>query len=241
MLARTATHLPVYTGSDTAPGRPVPPTNDLESAGTRRNRRFSRCGLFCHDCLTPYRVSGPSNTKIEKSKISPRPPQPSPPAHPTATGPPAPGAPENGGGARRRGFGSDWGRICRTRAHSLTLTRHNPRAARVSTLSSQSTPYRSSAGGDGPMAQGARSQPNKLARTAMFVLTRSRCSQSAGKVPTCEAACQRRWACTNRGDLLCHQRPGPDRRPDRRQNGVRARRCAAAVWRAALCEGKLGG
>ena len=91
------------------------------------------------------------------------------------------------------------------------------------------------------MAPGARSQPNKLARTAMFVLTRSRCSQSAGKVPTCEAACQRRWACTNRGDLLCHQRPGPDRRPDRRQNGVRARRCAAAVWRAALCEGKLGG
>ena len=51
------------------------------------------------------------------------------------------------------------------------------------------------------MAPGARSQPNKLARTAMFVLTRSRCSQSAGKVPTCEAACQRRWACTNRGDL----------------------------------------
>ena len=95
--------------------------------------------------------------------------------------------------------------------------------------------------GDGPMAPGARSQPNKLARTAMFVLTRSRCSQSAGKVPTCEAACQRRWACTSRGDLLCHQRPGPDRRPDRRQNGVRARRCAAAVWRAALCEGKLGG
>ena len=43
------------------------------------------------------------------------------------------------------------------------------------------------------MALGARSQPNKLARTAMLVLTRSRCSQSAGKVPTCEAACQRRW------------------------------------------------
>ena len=117
-----------------------------------------------------------------------------------------------------------------------SLTRHNPRAARASTLSSESTPYRSSAGGDGPMAPGARSQPNKLARTAMFVLTRSRCSQSAGKVPTCEAACQRRWACTSRGYLLCHQRPGPDRR----QNGVRASRCAAAAWRAAsACERTL--
>ena len=218
MLARTAAHLPVYTGSDTAPGagRPVPPPNDLESAGTRRNRRFSRCGLFCHNCLTPYRVSGPSNTKIEKSKISP-PPAESPPsssAHPPpATGPPAPGAPENGGGTQtwvRFGLGTNMSRPC----HSLT--RHNPRAARA-TLSSEST--RSSAGREahGPTSPGARSQPNKLARTAMFVLARSRCSQSAGKVPTCEAACQRRWACTSRGDLLCHQRPGTDRRPDRRR------------------------
>ena len=201
--------------------------------------------MFCHDCLTPYRVSGPSNTKIENSKISPPPAERAPPSapRPIVHRPPlAPGAPgarqKTGGGTQtwvRFGLGTNMSRTC----HSLT--RHNPRAARVSTLSSESTPYRSSAGGDGPMAQGARSQPNKLARTAMFVLTRSRCSQSAGKVPTCEAACQRRWACTNRGDLLCHQRPGPDRRPDRRQNGVRARRCAAAVWRAALCEGKLGG
>ena len=160
-----------------------------------------------------------------------------PPHRPTRLAPRRPARQKTGGG-RRRGFGSDWGRICRARAARSQDT--TPAAARA-TLSSEST--RSSAGREahGPTSPGARSQPNKLARTAMFVLTRSRCSQSAGKVPTCEAACQRRWACTSRGDLLCHQRPGPDRRPDRRQNGVRARRCAAAVWRAALCEGKLGG
>ena len=73
------------------------PPNDLESAGTRRNRRFSRCGLFCHNSLTPYRVSGPSNTKIENSKISP--PPSAPHRASTATGPRgARGAPENGGG-----------------------------------------------------------------------------------------------------------------------------------------------
>ena len=142
VLDRTATHLPVYTGSDTAPGRPVPPTNDLESAGTRRNRRFSRCGLFCHNCLTPYRVSGPSNTKIEKSKISP-PPAESPPyssAHPPHRGHWPPGARR----ARKRGGHADVDSVrigdeyvART-CHSLT--RHNPRAARVSTLSSESTP-----------------------------------------------------------------------------------------------------
>ena len=32
--------------------------NDLESAGTRRNGRFSRCGLFCHDSLMRCRVLG---------------------------------------------------------------------------------------------------------------------------------------------------------------------------------------
>ena len=117
-----------------------PPTNDLESAGTRRNRRFSRCGLFCHNCLTPYRVSGPSNTKIERSKISP-PPQPrAPPSERSARPPPPrhwppgrrPARQKTGGGeARRRGFGSDWGRICRARAtRSQDTTR---RAARVST------------------------------------------------------------------------------------------------------------
>ena len=89
---------------------------------------------------------------------------------------------------------------------------------------------------DGPMAPGARSQPNKLARTAMFVLTRSRCSQSAGKVPTCEAACQRRWACTSRGYLLCHQRPGPDRRPGpttewRARTAMRGRCMACGIVR----------
>ena len=133
MLARTAAHLPVYTGSDrrTPHHRVLSPPNDLKSAGTRRNRRFSRCGLFCHNCLTPYRISGPSNTKIEKSKISPPPPAESPPSsapphRPTRLAPRRPARQKTGGG-RRRGFGSDWGRICRARATRSQDTTPGPR------------------------------------------------------------------------------------------------------------------
>ena len=54
--------------------------NDLESAGTRLNGRFSRCGLFCHDSLMRCRVLGHRSRKSKKSAVFRllRPPCPSP-------------------------------------------------------------------------------------------------------------------------------------------------------------------